>query len=685
MLANGCGRIGVELIEQSSESTDGSVAASMERDAQMAPAALEEAGAELSDAAMASDGGPDDATSADTENPVVLSDAATACVPLSAAALAALPLAACRTYMPCPQETPLADADADGAPDACDPCRSDPDNDGDGDGYCSNEDNCPRHANSDQADVNADGEGDACDADDDDDGVSDGSDNCQFVRNVTQTDSDGDGRGDACESDLDGDGVLDPNDNCPALANATQTNSDGASDGGDACDADDDNDSVPDASDNCRLVVNTSQTNSDGQADGGDACDADDDNDGVPDSADMCPVHAGKSAPGVCGCALSENCQALISGLAHRYRFEGTGYMMSDSVGGANASATVSLSGSGALALSGSAQYATLPSRLLSVHSAVTVEFWLTWQGGAQNQRAISFGTATPGSLNVTCNGGSYCTGTSTIYNQGSWYHFCSARTCTWEDAANGCRSAGASLVAIDSAAEQQYVASHPDWSDVSLWLGGNDRATEGQWYWSSPSSEQGGARFWSGGPTGSAQGGAYTNWDSNEPNTTASRDCAFLYKTTMKWWAWDCTGWGGHAVCEWRGHQSASIDRAVWFTPSDGNGRPRLSYKASASTNVAAGAGAFPVATQAHVALVLNPNSNSLALYINGALAASVAASALLSELRDGDNWLGRSHLSADPALNASFSELRIYNRALSAAELQTSAQAGPNPSFLE
>jgi hypothetical protein len=687
----GCGRIGLELIEQKSVQPDGTGSASGARDAQpglemLGPVTPSEDAAASSDgAASPSDAAQDDPASDAGLDPGPVPDAAPSCLPLSSAELAALSPAACSAFMPCPEESPPADSDADRSPDACDACPTDPDNDVDGDGYCRDADNCPTVSNSDQTDIDADGSGNACDLDDDGDGVADASDNCQLVRNAAQTDSDADGRGDACESDLDGDGVLDPADNCPNTANANQTNTDGAADGGDACDADDDNDGVADGSDNCVLVMNPSQTNTDGQADGGDACDADDDNDGTPDSSDACPGNPGKTAPGACGCAYSESCQGLIASLAHRYRFDGTGNAVTDSVGGADGTSTSSLSGSGSLALSGSSQYATLPSQLISSHAAATIEFWLSWQGGAQNQRALSFGTATPGSLNVTCNGGSHCTGTSTTYHEGSWYHFCTARTCTWEDSSNGCRSAGASLVAIDTPAEQQYLAAHPDWSDVSLWLGGNDRATEGQWYWSNVNGDQGGARFWSGGASGSAPGGAYTNWDSAEPNGTSTKDCAFLYKATMKWWAWECTGWGGHGVCEWRGHRSGSIDRGVWFTPSDANSRPRLSFKASGTTNVAAGSSAFPVARETHVALVLNPAGNSVALYINGALAGSVATTAPLSELRDGDNWLGRSHLTGDPALSASFSELRIYNRALSAAELQTSAQAGPNAPFFD
>ncbi len=106
------------------------------------------------------------------------------------------------------------DCDNNGVPDEEQP-------DTDGDGVIDACDNCPDHANPDQADTDGDLSGDVCDDDDDNDGVADGADNCPLVSNPGQADADRDGIGDAC-------------DNCPDHPNPDQTDSDG--DGvGDVC------------------------------------------------------------------------------------------------------------------------------------------------------------------------------------------------------------------------------------------------------------------------------------------------------------------------------------------------------------------------------------------------------------------------------------------------------------------
>jgi hypothetical protein len=72
--------------------------------------------------------------------------------------------------------------------------------DQDEDGVIDQKDNCPGYANTDQADINANGRGDVCD-DYDRDGVMNQMDNCVEAPNYDQTDIDRDGIGDACDTE----------------------------------------------------------------------------------------------------------------------------------------------------------------------------------------------------------------------------------------------------------------------------------------------------------------------------------------------------------------------------------------------------------------------------------------------------------------------------------------------------
>ena len=141
--------------------------------------------------------------------------------------------------------------------------------------------------------------------------------------------------------------------------------------------------------------------------------DTDGDGDGTPDCMDECPANKAKTKTGCGGCATSAadevSCQAVLSGLAHRYAFTGTGSTIKDSKGTADAAAiNMSLGDTGNLEFSMGDQYADLPNGIVSKLTNVSLEAWVTWQGGAVWQRIFDFGEDSTGVENNRGTGGSY-------------------------------------------------------------------------------------------------------------------------------------------------------------------------------------------------------------------------------------------------------------------------------------
>ena len=169
--------------------------------------------------------------------------------------------------------------------------------DTDGDGFVDQLDKCPQ-INDDQADLDGDGIGDACETDTDGDGISDDVDNCVRDSFTWESEHDIDHDQDGCrdadmDADDDGDNVLDLSDDCSTGEINWNSSFDHDGDGchDDREDDDDDSDGISDALDICpRGYVGASGSGMDVDQDG---CidsteDTDDDNDGVLDTSDDC-------------------------------------------------------------------------------------------------------------------------------------------------------------------------------------------------------------------------------------------------------------------------------------------------------------------------------------------------------------------------------------------------------------
>ena len=83
------------------------------------------------------------------------------------------------------------------------------------------------------------------------------------------------------------------------------------------------------------------------------------------------------------------------------------------------------------------------------------------------------------------------------------------------------------------------------------------------------------------------------------------------------------------------------------------------------------------------HVAVAIDADNGAMSLYVDGDQLATTAFAGDLALLDDVNNWLGKSQFAADPELGATLDEVRIYQAALTPAQVTASYQGGPDPAF--
>ncbi|NKI16817.1 hypothetical protein HCU74_05210 [Spongiibacter sp. KMU-166] len=220
-----------------------------------------------------------------------------------------------------------ADVDGDRLGDACD---NEDNRDSDGDGIQNHADDCPSTQNSDGLDAKGCADSDRAANDLDGDGVDNDADVCPATSRDSVADVDGQGCAPE-QRDSDEDGIDDRADGCPGSASGEPVDSAGCdasqkdSDGDGVADSDDDfpsdpnesgdsdGDGIGDATDNCPDTRNAGQQDSDGDLIG-DACDtqdnADTDGDGVENHLDNCPLVANAEQADQDGNNVGDACEA---------------------------------------------------------------------------------------------------------------------------------------------------------------------------------------------------------------------------------------------------------------------------------------------------------------------------------------------------------------------------------------
>lgn len=118
-----------------------------------------------------------------------------------------------------------------------------------------------------------------------------------------------------------------------------------------------------------------------------------------------------------------------------------------------------------------------------------------------------------------------------------------------------------------------------------------------------------------------------------------------------------------------------------LYFCPHSGGGDFRLTVMdPNPKERVIGVKGNLDNQTNIYVACVLDPASGFMGVYTNAVLAVSTNNLTSLSSVATNRFFLGHSLFPTDPALNGSIDEFRIYNAALSPAQITANYKNGPN-----
>jgi hypothetical protein len=255
----------------------------------------------------------------------------------------------------------------------------------------------------------------------------------------------------------------------------------------------------------------------------------DTDRDGVPDCLDGCPYDQTKVAPGACGCNTPDS--------------DSDGDGVADCIDECPLDPNNTVAGDcGCLGEVGLA-----PAGTACIDPACPQPNPTCDGAGVCGSRAAC----------SPCPGGRYIV---TTFRE-SRYWFCGAvlprvtgPRCLAEDAGTGgggttraaaetaCQSTGLALARINTSDDDDFLASL---LTAPLWIGANDLATPGQWYWPSSTSDSD-KLIWSGGADGSQENSSYVEWAAGAPGSSS---CASI-RTDGRWVDTGCDEMHGY-ICQ--------------------------------------------------------------------------------------------------------------------------------------
>jgi hypothetical protein len=131
--------------------------------------------------------------------------------------------------------------------------------------------------------------------------------------------------------------------------------------------------------------------------------------------------------------------------------------------------------------------------------------------------------------------------------------------------------------------------------------------------------------------------------------------------------------------------NNQATTKTYLFVTPKAGSGTTQLAFSLNGlGQEIAVRGPTVLPQTMKQVVAVADDSANVLILYIDGVKIAEQPWTSALSQINDVNVWLGRGQSVYDDELNAVYHEFRMYNAALTAAQVAAMYDAGTDPQFL-